>query len=421
MAALMRGMLRFCTLTPTALPGSIQVKRHVRALRRTPVRVIPAGNSATDEKVGVRRPQDHRQERAGPANTKQTITGNTGVKVWTEAKDESSGHAFKYERAVSGDKRLGKVVTIAKSKKFRDRHGQILLEGRRLIMDAMEAGAVLQTIFFSRVDHLKELPPDKLKKANLVKVKFEDIKTWTDVVTPQGLMGIFAMPDRVKMNYPAAQIKNTLPLSLICDNIRDPGNLGTILRCAAGAGCDKVLLTKGCVDAWEPKVLRAGMGAHFRLPIITSLEWDVVPNYLPAGTKVFVADNFKPNNCNEAAATSEKASDYGWVSTHPRRISHLEEDTDFSSDEEESDENELYIPDIPVQSYHERWARNPSALVIGGETHGLSLESLLVVDKSDGRRLFIPVVPGIDSLNSAMAASIILFEGKRQLQALKNS
>lgn len=53
--------------------------------------------------------------------------------------------------------------------------------------------------------------------------------------------GIFSKPDHAKMSYPTAQ----LPLVLICDNIRDPGNLGTILRSAAGAGCEKVLLTKG--------------------------------------------------------------------------------------------------------------------------------------------------------------------------------
>lgn len=57
--------------------------------------------------------------------------------------------------------------------------------------------------------------------------------------------GIFAKPDHVKMTYPETQLRHLLPLLLICDNLRDPGNLGTILRSAAGAGCSKVLLTKG--------------------------------------------------------------------------------------------------------------------------------------------------------------------------------
>lgn len=80
-------------------------------------------------------------------------------------------------------------MTIAKSKKFRDNHGKILLEGHRLIKDALEAGAVPQTLFFSTVGHLKLLPEAEIKRASLVKVKFEDIKTWSDLVTPQGLLG----------------------------------------------------------------------------------------------------------------------------------------------------------------------------------------------------------------------------------------
>lgn len=58
-------------------------------------------------------------------------------------------------------------------------------------------------------------------------------------------LGIFAKPDHVKMTYPETQLLHALPILLICDNLRDPGNLGTILRSAAGVGCSKVLLTKG--------------------------------------------------------------------------------------------------------------------------------------------------------------------------------
>ncbi|XP_068124707.1 rRNA methyltransferase 3, mitochondrial isoform X3 [Hyperolius riggenbachi] len=275
----------------------------------------------------------------------------------------------------------------------------------------MEAGAVLQTMFFSRVDQLKDLPSDKLQNAELIKVKFEDIKLWSDVVTPQGIMGIFKRPDHVKMKYPESQLKNTLPLSLICDNIRDPGNLGTILRSAAGAGCNKVLLTKGCVDAWEPKVIRAGMGAHFRLPIITSLEWDILFNYLSEDTKVFVADHAL------LETSKEKVIKQDWMSS--KKVSYVEGEDYYSSSDDEVDEL-LDLPNVPIQNYHEQWAKGPSALVIGGETKGLSLESLLLTGKSGGRRLYIPVVPGVESLNSAMAASILLFEGKRQLE-LRNS
>ncbi|CAH2222689.1 rRNA methyltransferase 3, mitochondrial [Pelobates cultripes] len=418
MAALMRGVLRCAGLTQVRCSGNIQVKRYVRALRRTPVRVIPPGGSTGDGQ-SVPRVTETREERVAPQvisdqNAQPVTRYSARGKSKAEEKHETSLE-LQYEKAAPGDKRLSKLVTIAKSKKFRDRHGQVLLEGRKLLVDALEAGALLKTLFFSRVEYLKELPSDKLKQAKLIKVKFEDVKTWSDVMSPQGIIGIFLKPDHAKMNYPVSHLKYSIPLSLICDNIRDPGNLGTILRCAAGAGCNKVLLTKGCVDAWEPKVLRSGMGAHFRIPIVNDLDWDTVPNYLSHDTRVFVADNFRPLECNEEG--NKKAGDYGWVSTNPRRIYGREEDADASDSDESSDDEEHYIPDIQVQSYDEQWTTQSSALVIGGETHGLSLESLLLAEKTGGRRIFIPVVPGIDSLNSAMAASIILFEGRRQLQS----
>ncbi|NXO65192.1 MRM3 methyltransferase, partial [Phainopepla nitens] len=307
-----------------------------------------------------------------------------------------------YEKAAPGDRRLGKVVTIAKSKKFRDNHGKVLLEGHRLIKDALEAGAVPQTLFFSTVGHLKLLPEAKIKRASLVKVKFEDIKTWSDLVTPQGLLGIFSKPDPAKMSYPAAQLANSLPLLLICDNIRDPGNLGTILRSAAGAGCEKVLLTKGCVDPWGPKVLRAGMGAHFRVPIIASLDWEAVPTNLPASTQVCVADNNDP----DAAAVPRGAGRAGSapVKSSPK-----------AAPEHEDEEGAAGMPELAAQRYYEEWARAPVAVVVGGETHGLSAAALRLAASTGGRRLLIPVVPGVDSLNSAIAAGIVLFEGKRQL------
>ncbi|XP_043910251.1 rRNA methyltransferase 3, mitochondrial isoform X2 [Protopterus annectens] len=316
-----------------------------------------------------------------------------------------------------------KVVTISKSKKFREKHGKILLEGRRLISDALEAGAVLETLFFSSVDSLTDFPAEKLKRANLVKVKFEDIKTWSDLVTPQGIIAIFNVPNYAQMKYPELCIKNCLPLSVICDNIRDPGNLGTILRCAAGAGCDKVLLTKGCVDVWEPKVLRAGMGAHFRIPLIANLEWESIPNYLSTSCKVFAADHHGLATLDQDVSSSGRDKDYGWVSS--RQNPKVNQYKEWSSSDDDSDLEErkptakFHLPDVGIQCYHDLWAQGQTAVVIGGEAHGLSMEALELAESTAGQRLYIPLVPGMDSLNSGMAASILLFEAKRQLTLLK--
>lgn len=163
------------------------------------------------------------------------------------------------------------------------------------------------------------------------------------------------------------------------------------------------------MDAWEPKVLRAGMGAHFQVPIINNLDWETVPNYLPTDTRVYVADNC---GLYAQAQTSNKASDHGWVCD--RQLSKLhkyEEEVDL-----ETGASKGWLPELEVQSYDLDWTEAPAAVVIGGETHGVSLESLQLAENTGGKRLVIPVVPGVDSLNSAMAASILLFEGKRQLR-----
>lgn len=80
-------------------------------------------------------------------------------------------------------------MSIARSRAFREKEGKVLLEGKRLICDAVAAGASPQVLFFSRVERLRELPLDRLGQASLVKVRFEDIKVWSDLVTPQGVIG----------------------------------------------------------------------------------------------------------------------------------------------------------------------------------------------------------------------------------------
>ncbi|XP_059685374.1 rRNA methyltransferase 3, mitochondrial [Gavia stellata] len=372
-------------------------RRGVRALRRSPVRVLPPQK----ERGAAAEAQQSPRERPPPPPLPAVERSSAGPGLW-------------YEKAAPGDRRLGKVVTIAKSKKFRDHHGKVLLEGHRLIKDALEAGAVLRTLFFSTVEHLKELPEAELKRANLVKVKFEDIKSWSDLVTPQGLIGIFSKPDHAKMSYPAAQLTSSLPLLLICDNIRDPGNLGTILRSAAGVGCAKVLLTKGCVDPWEPKVLRAGMGAHFRLPIIANLDWESVPSNLPASIQVCVADNKDPGT---QADTMSMLRGAGGAGSGPGNQKAPMKSEPKAAPEHEDEEGAagVCVPELAAQYYYENWTQTPVAVVIGGETHGLSPDALHLAASTGGKRLVIPVVPGVDSLNSAIAAGIVLFEGKRQL------
>ncbi|XP_021271843.1 rRNA methyltransferase 3, mitochondrial isoform X1 [Numida meleagris] len=226
------------------------------------------------------------------------------------------------------------------------------------------------------------------------------------------VQGIFSKPDHAKMSYPTAQ----LPIILICDNVRDPGNLGTILRSAAGAGCEKVLLTKGCVDPWEPKVLRAGMGAHFRVPIVANLDWESVPSNLPSGVRVCVADNKDPGAQAETEPTSQGAGRSGSRAGNPKAPVKPKHKAAPPEHEDEEGAEAVCTSELAAQYYYENWIQSPAAVVVGGETHGLSPDALHLAASTGGKRLVIPVVPGVDSLNSAVAAAIVLFEGKRQLQ-----
>uniref|UniRef100_A0A8C6THN5 Mitochondrial rRNA methyltransferase 3a n=1 Tax=Neogobius melanostomus TaxID=47308 RepID=A0A8C6THN5_9GOBI len=438
MAAYMRGMLCLlsCERKAFLLGASscrpvVESKRYVRGLRRKPVKVLFPEDDTSNVIKQQSAPKQQREKSEKPTKgTKENAFARQLKSVHTAPneihavpkRDEIDG--LRFERANPEDKRLARVVSVARSRKFREQQGKILLEGRRLISDALNAGANPQMVFFSTMERLLELPVDKLKRATLVKVKFEDIKIWSDLhCLFCDVAAIFARPDTSRLHY---NRDYSIPLSLICDNIRDPGNLGTILRCAVAAGCHSVLLTKGCVDAWEPKVLRAAMGAHFRLPLYSNLHWEDIESHLSKSVTVHVADHrwdrlkesMEPTT--DELKTAQKAGDYGWFGTrsNDKQVDY----EDYDSDSDSDSDYELSLPRVDSRPYFENWAENPTALVIGGETCGLSIESVQLAEKTAGKRLFIPVVPEVDSLNSAMAASILLFEGRRQLmQQLKTT
>lgn len=166
------------------------------------------------------------------------------------------------------------------------------------------------------------------------------------------------------------------------------------------------------------------MGAHFCLPIIPGLAWGDVAGHLPPAITIHLADNCSTSNVHRGAEgdvepsklpASRKAGDYGWVGSRSDST-HAAGAWESDSDEElEDEEPTVCLPVVGVRVYHERWALSHTALVVGGETHGLSLEALQLAERSGGLRLFVPMVSGVDSLNSAMAASVLLFEGRRQL------
>jgi TrmH family RNA methyltransferase len=249
--------------------------------------------------------------------------------------------------------RLQAVRKLQVQAKRRQEERAFVVEGVRLAEEALGAGWKAKQVFYT--SQLDERGMALVSSSTSQGVAVEQVseavmKSVSQTETPQGLLVVLEM--------------RTIPLPanphflLILDGLRDPGNMGTILRSALAAGVQGVLLPPGSVDAWSPKVLRAGMGAHFRLPI-QALGWEAIRRTL------------------EGEAGKLKT----WLADSTEGLPHTRVDL-----------------------------RSPLALIIGGEAAGAGSEAHSLA----GQKLHIPMPGGSESLNAAVAASILLFEVVRQ-------
>lgn len=230
----------------------------------------------------------------------------------------------------------------------RRKEGKIVLEGVRLIRDAYERGGVRPDFVFYDPDTADMTLVDLLERQRVFiqPASAEVMRHISATEGPQGIVGVFPTPQTA--------LPEDLRRVLVLDDIRDPGNLGTMLRTAAAAGVDAVLLSPGCVDAYNPKVLRAGMGAHFRLAV-AELPWEQITAAC-AGLTVYVAD--------------------------------MQGDVTYDAAD---------------------WSQ-PWVLIMGSEAHGASAEATALADTT----VTIPMSADTESLNAAIAAGVILFEAQRQ-------
>jgi TrmH family RNA methyltransferase len=241
---------------------------------------------------------------------------------------------------------------LAHSKERREQ-GAFVIEGVRLAEEALNASWEVRLVLFT--DQLDPRGQDVIAGFNSPGISVEQVSSGvmnaiSDTETPQGILAVLPIKP---LAIPASP-----NFVLILDGIRDPGNLGTIVRTAAAAGVQGALLAPGCVDAWSPKVVRAGMGAHFHLPILT-LAWSELTDILSqelSNLRVFLADS--------GGGTPYSQADF----------------------------------------------RSPLALIVGGEAAGAGNKSLSLA----GTKVHIPMPGGSESLNAAVAASILLFEVQRQ-------
>jgi TrmH family RNA methyltransferase len=158
------------------------------------------------------------------------------------------------------------LVKLAGSSRQRGKAGQTLLDGTHLLAAYLDGGAKPLHILLNSAALNDTEVEALLKRSAGVPVTQLDDKLFaelTELKTPSRILALIAIPHSASANSCFA---------LLLEDIQDPGNLGSMLRTAAAAGCDAVFLSRGCADAWSPKVLRAGMGGHFVLSIHESAE-----------------------------------------------------------------------------------------------------------------------------------------------------
>lgn len=174
----------------------------------------------------------------------------------------------------------------------------------------------------------------------------------SDTKSPQGVLLVVR-----RQETPAAEMLSTVPLLMLLENVQDPGNLGTIIRASEAAGVDGILMSADCVDIYNPKVIRSTMGGIYRVPFayVESLT-ETIHELEEQGVEVYAA--------------------------------HLDDSISYDSVD----------------------YRKPSAFLIGNEGNGLTAEAT----RAASGKIHIPMLGRVESLNAAVAASVLMFEAARQ-------
>lgn len=237
----------------------------------------------------------------------------------------------------------------------RDRRHQeraFLVEGPRFIEDAIATGAEPTLIAVAESTVRAKQP----LAGRTVRV-FDDelFESLSDTVHSQGTLAVFPIPT-------LTPTEGITPFLLVVDAVQDPGNLGTLIRSASGAGVTEVVVLPGTVDPWSPKTVRAAAAAHFLVPIVSSTV-DALGTRIGAGMELLAADANADTSYDNCALTG------------------------------------------------------PIAVVVGAEGAGLSAS----VRALDPTPISIPLESGLESLNAGVAGSVILFEASRQRRAQANS
>lgn len=250
--------------------------------------------------------------------------------------------------------RDNKYVKLAKSlctKQGRDKEGLFIIEGYRNVHDAAKKGAKIEFILVSE-KCTYDLEVFKTKKMFTLAPRIFDYVS--DTVTPQGIIAVCKMENT---DFSDIELDEN-SMVVVCENLQDPGNAGTIIRTADAAGAKMVIMAKGCVDIYNPKVVRSVMSSLFSIKVVQGKNIDSVFGYLKN-------NGFK----SVAGALTGKSVDL-----------------------------------------FESCLSGRCALFIGNEGAGLKSETVKRCDIT----VTIPMLGGAESLNASTAAAVMMYEHVRQ-------
>lgn len=230
---------------------------------------------------------------------------------------------------------------------------KFLVEGPQAVREALEQPEIVEAVFFrwgSVHDHLELLTAARAAGVAHYAVSEQNLATLSDTVTPQGVVAVCRTLD-----VPLAEaVTPEVALVVICAQIRDPGNAGTVIRCADAFGADAVILSSDSVEVYNPKTVRASVGSIFHLPLVVGVDLaEAIDACRAAGLQVFATDG-------EAGTELTDLTDA---------------------------------------------LAAPTAWVMGNESWGLPVEHLELADTT----VAVPIYGRAESLNLATAAAVCLY------------
>jgi TrmH family RNA methyltransferase len=239
------------------------------------------------------------------------------------------------------------------TKHGRENQGKFILEGVHLVQEALQANIALEAILFSlEKGYPSELKDPGLLLCDCIAVSEAVLAKCADAQTPQGVVAIALKP-----KWSAAEIlEQPNALVMVIDSVQDPGNLGTIIRSADAVGASAVVIGRGTVDLYNPKTVRSTMGSLFHLPIIEADLLELLPLAKDKGIQLI--------------STSLQAK----------------------------------------QLCYEIDMRPSTWFIVGNEGSGVSVQLQSFVTQ----QIIIPMQGKAESINVAMAATVLLFEASRQ-------